>query len=276
MVPLLEFDIDSILYYGGQNAAQLLAQFEALQRGQTYDAIIILTDGTGYALGETDVAVPLLDVPVWMVHLGGNFPLGYDDPTLEALQASGGGVAGDVDEALTRLAVSLNGLPNVLTNDILGDILDGYVWMSMSTQEATDVAPDAVVHAPSADFAALAARRLILGEMQRLRGDLQDPEILDGLHAIALEYDIITPYSSMIVLVSKQQENLLKELSEDADRFMRETEAVGETVPEAVPLTGVPEPEEWLLLAIVTGMLGWYVYNSRARLWPQLANWGIR
>ena len=238
MVALHDFDIASILYYGGQNSAQLLAQFDELQRGQSYDAIFVLTDGTGYALGETDVPVPQPPAPVWMVHLGGDFPLGYDDPTLEAIQASGGGVAGNVDEALTRLAVSLVGQGD-RAETTPADILDGYTWLSLSTIEAAELAPEAVVHAPSDDFAALAARRLILAEMQRLRGDLQDPEILDGLHAIALEHDIVTPYSSMIVLINQRQQELLDKLSEGDDRFLRETEAVGETVPEAAPLTGV-------------------------------------
>ena len=275
VVTLADFAVDSILYYGGQNSAQLLAQFDELQSGQSYDAIFVLTDGTGYALGETDVPVPQPAAPVWMVHLSGDFPLGYDDPTLEAIQASGGGVTGNIADALTRLAVSLASQTQA-ESATPADILDGYTWLSLSTTEAAELAPNAVIHAPSDDFAALAARRLILAEMQRLRGDLQDPEILDGLHAIALEHDIITPYSSMIVLINQRQQELLDKLSEGDDRFLRETEAVGETVPETAPLTGVPEPEEWLLIAIVTGLLAWYVYNSRERLLPQMAQLRIR
>jgi exosortase/archaeosortase family protein len=79
-----------ILYYGGQNAAELLAQFNALHASEKYDAIFVLTDGTGYELGGSNVKVPVPDAPVWMIHLGGNLPLGYDDATLEAIQASGG------------------------------------------------------------------------------------------------------------------------------------------------------------------------------------------
>jgi hypothetical protein len=37
---------------------------------------------------------------------------------------------------------------------------------------------------------------------------------------------------------------------------------VGETVPEnALQVTGVPEPEEWLLLAVAAGMLVWYAWR---------------
>jgi hypothetical protein len=30
----------------------------------------------------------------------------------------------------------------------------------------------------------------------------------------------------------------------------------------AFAVTGVPEPEEWLLLALVVGMLGWMMYRK--------------
>jgi len=45
----------------------------------------------------------------------------------------------------------------------------------------------------------------------------------------------------------------------------REHEDVGETLPET-GVTAVPEPEEWLLLAVGAGMLLWY---ARKR-WPGL------
>jgi hypothetical protein len=39
---------------------------------------------------------------------------------------------------------------------------------------------------------------------------------------------------------------------------------VGETVQQdPFSVTGVPEPEEWLLLGLAAGMLSWYVYNRR-------------
>ena len=97
---LAGFDPASILYFGGQNAAELLVQMEELRAGQPYEAILILTDGSGYELGPGNVKVPVSNVPVWMVHLGGDIPLGYDDGTLAAVQGSGGGVTSDVDDAL--------------------------------------------------------------------------------------------------------------------------------------------------------------------------------
>ena len=50
-----------------------------------------------------------------------------------------------------------------------------------------------------------------------------------------------------------------------ADRFQREVEDVGETAPDPVNVTGVPEPEEWLLLALAAALLAWYAYTRRRK-----------
>ena len=98
-----DFDPQEILFFGGQNAAELLDQFENLSAGETYDAILVFTDGSGYELGESQLDVPIPAAPIWMIHLGSDIPMGYDDDTLEAIQASRGGVVGDLDQALTQI-----------------------------------------------------------------------------------------------------------------------------------------------------------------------------
>ncbi|MCA9969954.1 MAG: TIGR02921 family PEP-CTERM protein [Anaerolineales bacterium] len=253
---LAALDLDGLMYYGGQNAAELLAQFAALWQGEAYDAIFVLTDGTGYTTGESAVAVPMPAAPVWMVHLDGRFPIGYDDDTLTAIQGSGGGAVGSVAEGLARLQASRAAET--------ADVIDGYVWRVVDAGETAVAGGSRVTHAADDPFAAFAARRLILAEMVAQRGRLAEVGMLDELHAIALEYGIVTPYSSMIVLVNQRQEDLLKELSERDDRFEREFEDVGETTPEnALTVTGVPEPEEWLLLGLAAAMLGWYWFTNR-------------
>ncbi|RLC64371.1 MAG: PEP-CTERM sorting domain-containing protein, partial [Chloroflexi bacterium] len=263
LVELSWLDLGSITYAGGQNAAGLLAQFEALHAGQEYAAIFVFTDGSGYELGDGGFDVSVPGAPVWMVHLGDDLPLGYDDATLEAIQASGGGVAGDVREALTRLAVALEGEAY--------DVVDGYVWDVLPT-EAAD-ARDAL----DGDFAPFAARWLILAEMQRHRGEINELETLDYLHDVAVEYGVVTPYSSMIVLVNERQEKLLDELEARGDRFEREYERVGETEGQnALTVTGVPEPEEWLLLALAAVALALlYLYprlSARGTLFTKVSH----
>ena len=244
-------DLNRIEYIGGQNAGELLAQYESLRAGETYDAIVVLTDGSGYELGESTVKAPVLNAPVWMVHLGTRLPLGYDDATLEAIQASGGSVTGNVEDALHRIAFALGrGASGT------ADWVDGYTWT------VTKGAPGA--QAGDTAFATLGARRVILDAMYRERTNLRQLSTLDQLHTIALKYSIVTPFSSMLVLVNTQQEQLLKELEQRGDRFDREVESVGDTLGQnALQVTGVPEPHEWLLIGLAVVMLAVYAFRRR-------------
>ena len=274
LVSLDALDLDQILYFGGQNAAQLIAQFEALRRtngDRQYDAVVLLTDGSGYELGESDIEVPIPSNPVWVVHLGGEMPLGYDDQTLEAIQVSGGGVASDLDEALARLAVSMTA-----DQAVISDLLDGYLWTVLPTSKAASAMPSNIqiqTHAADEPITALAARRLILAEMQRNRGTIDQLETLDALHALAMNYGIVTPYSSMIVLVADNQQVLLEQLSELDDRYQREVETLSDTTPRSpLPLSGVPEPHEWLLLGLAAALLIYIGYTKGTRLSWRLIN----
>ena len=275
---LSELDPGQVLYFGGQNPGELLAQFEALRSGRSYDAILVLTDGSGYELGPSEEKITPPDMPVWMVHLGGDFPLGYDDRTLEAIHASGGGAASSLEEALYRLTASAGswesepGTPPTA----LVDIVDGYAWLTLSTADLDAGGVELASIVPSfqaatdPDFGAFAARRWILAEMRWGRGSPDRLGVLDQLHAAAVEHSVVSPFSSMIVLVNLEQHKLLDQMEKRDDRFFREYEQVGETAPVSpFAVTGVPEPEEWLLIALAAGMLVWYLSKSRreSRLW---------
>lgn len=263
-----DLNSDEIVYFGGQDAAQLIAQFASLYSAQRserqYDAVLVLTDATGYELGESHDQVTVPPFPVWLVHVGGELPLGYDDQTQDAIQASGGGVTTSLDEALSRMAVSIRVQQEAGTGRIV-DLVDGYLWAVLPTDEAATVIPPGTpvtVHEASDPFAALAARRVVLAEMQRNRGVINQVETLDALHALAMEYEIVTPYSSMIVLVTSQQKLLLDQLSQQRDRYQREVEGLGNTSPGSpVPLVGVPEPHEWLLIGLAVAFLLYMGYQ---------------
>lgn len=263
--PPLALDLDLVKpphldYVGGQKPSELLAQFEAL-RGtlldKRFDAVLMLTDEAGFELGDAKVTLAPSDAPLWMAHLGGKPSLGYDDATLQVIQGSGGGAAGSVEEALARIAIALDrrGAPGA---PVPRDWADGYLWTVMPTESLS--APPTL---PDDDpLAAVAARRLILAEMYRGRANLGKLATLDQLHAIARKQGIVTPYSSMIVLVNAQQEKRLDTLEGAADRFEREAERVGTTVP---TITAVPEPHEWLLLGLVGLYLVWTLAQRRRR-----------
>jgi putative PEP-CTERM system integral membrane protein len=270
IVPLDQLEPASIVYFGGQNAAELIAQFDTLRSDREYDAVLVLTDGSGYELGASPLDVPVPSIPLWLVHLGSDIPLGYDDQTLEAVQASGGGVTGNVQSALDRLAVMLAKPSGSTASQPVSDLVDGYLWVTLPTEDTGAIIPPGLqvtVHDLNDGFATLAVRRLILAEMQRMRGSLDQLENLDQLHALAVQYGIITPYSSMIVLVNTQQQLLMDQLAQLDDRFNREVEAIGETKPVTpLPLTGVPEPQEWLLLGIAALLLVYLGYTKRRQI----------
>ena len=267
LVSLNDLDAANILYFGGQNAAELIAQFESLRGARQYDAVLVLTDGSGYELGKSTVNISVPDTPIWLVHMSGAIPLGYDDQTLEAIQASGGGVTGDVDTALARMAVAMGSA--VGKGAAVSDLLDGYLWVSLPTGQADAAVPSGAapqIDNPQDGFAALAVRRLVLAEMQRNKGSIGQLETLDYLHSLATKVGIVTPYSSMIVLVAADQQQLLDKLSGLDDRYQREVESLGNTTPAvASPLAfaGVPEPQEWLLMGLAAATLVYAVLIRR-------------
>jgi putative PEP-CTERM system integral membrane protein len=260
------FDPQQVLYFGGQNPAELLAQYKSLSAGRSYDGILVLTDGTAYELGETTAELAIPEAPVWMVHLGSDIPLGYDDGTLEAIQASGGGVVGSLEEAFARLALDLGST----AADRREMLLDGYVWTVLPAEQAEAAAPEAAFHSVEDPFTALAARQFVLAEMRREGGSIGELDTLDYLHDLAAQYSLVTPYSSMIVLVNLEQQKLLDHLEQGEDRYDREHEDLTNTTPATqTPLVGVPEPGEWLLIASGLLLLGWYLYQQRLALQRQ-------
>jgi putative PEP-CTERM system integral membrane protein len=191
LVSMSSLNMQDMFYFGGQNPAQLLAQFMELSTESSYDAVLVLTDGSGYELGPASYTLSIPEAPVWMVHLDSDLPLGYDDGTLEAFQASGGGVTGSVEHALQRLAISLAaGNTPAASQVYLQDLVDGYVWQVLP-RELVEAAAIQTVSGEDG-FVHFAVRRLILAEMQRNRGALKDLEVLDSLHALATEYSALT------------------------------------------------------------------------------------
>jgi putative PEP-CTERM system integral membrane protein len=70
---------------------------------------------------------------------------------------------------------------------------------------------------------------------------------LDAMHAVAKNFKVVTPYSSMIVLVNKAHRYQLKQAEAKSDRFDREVESGKEELNKLdnpLNVSGVPEPEE--------------------------------
>jgi putative PEP-CTERM system integral membrane protein len=194
-----------------------------------------------------------MPAPLWMVHIGRKLPPAYDDATLKAIQDSSGGVSTQVQGVIERLATQA-----ALGQSVLS-VVDGYAWSMEKPQGAS--LQEATV---KKDFEPVAARQLVLGlGKEKVKEQLVQ---LDTIHGVAKSFDIVTPYSSMIVLVNDQQREALKRAEQQSDRFDREVETGKEQLTQPsnpLNVSGVPEPEEWMLLGLVAIAL---LFISRRQL----------
>lgn len=231
-----DFDPDKLIFFGSLETSQMLLQFQSLRKNSDYDAILVLTDEGSYELSSDKLEIPEITAPLWMVHLGGELPRAYEDTILQTIQNSKGGVAVDVATVIERITAK----------EVSGkSVVDDYSWsISKSNVDIDDEG-----------LGAIAARQLVYNLTQNQQ-QLSLAE-LDAIHQVAKDYGIVTPYSSMIVLVNDRQREQLKAAEAKSDRFDREVETGNEQLETPFnPLStntvsGVPEPDVWILLGIV-------------------------
>ncbi|BAZ15478.1 hypothetical protein NIES4071_73500 [Calothrix sp. NIES-4071] len=245
-----QFKPEKITFYGAVQFKEMLQQFDKLRSDTKYDGILLVTDEGSYELSDDKKNFPTVTSPLWMVHLGA-LPKAYDDNTLKAIENSGGGVATDISEVLYRQATKA-----ALGNAVVS-VIDGYAWfMEKLTTPSTLV---------SNDFDSLAARQLILG-LSREK-NLEQLTELDAIHELAKKFKIVTPYSSMIVLVNDEQRRQLKEAEAQKDRFNREVESGKENLTKPNnPLknASIPEPSSGAAL-LVAGIIV-FVFTKKRRV----------
>jgi putative PEP-CTERM system integral membrane protein len=249
------FDPNRQVFYGTISLNTMLQQFNQLRGNTRYDGVLLLTDAGSYELADDKAKAPNLAAPLWMVHLGA-LPPAYDDAVLKTLEASGGGVGTDLTEVLRRQATKVALGATTVT------VADGYAWQLKPSAEATALAKLA---AQPSGFEPLAARQWILG-LSRQK-DLSQLEAMDDIHAIAKRFQIVTPYSSMIVLVNDQQRQQLREAEGRSDRFQREVESGKEQLgqPPSPMNSAVPEPSTWAGIIVILLAFGTYQWKHRSR-----------
>ncbi|MBD1880760.1 TIGR02921 family PEP-CTERM protein [Coleofasciculus sp. FACHB-T130] len=208
------FNARKMTFYGSIQPKEMLRQFTQLRGNTSYDGILLVTDESGYELSDNRKDVPVMPAPLWMVHLG-SLPPAYDDATLKAIQDSGGGVCTKISEVLQRQATKA-----ALGSSVVS-VVDGYAWVLEKAPENSQSA-DTTQKPDSKGFEALAARQMVLGLSKQIKG--KQIAQLDAIHAIAKTYKIVTPYSSMIVLVNDEQRQALKIAEAQKDRFNRSVE----------------------------------------------------
>ncbi|MEL6580742.1 MAG: TIGR02921 family PEP-CTERM protein, partial [Cyanobacteria bacterium J06621_12] len=244
---IADLNLNQLTFYGSLQTDQMLQQFTALRQSRDYDAVLLLTDQGSYELSKDEQTLPKMESPLWMVHLGGQLPRAYADATLQAIQNSRGGVATKIEAVIKRLATE---------EAQTAAVVDGYSWTVNKSE-----AKSASATISEQGVQAIAARQLV-SYLSQSQNQLSLPE-LDAIHQVAKSYDLVTPYSSMIVLVNDNQREQLKAAEAKADRFDREVETGVEQLNqpfnpfESNTVSGVPEPDLWILLAIITLALGY-------------------
>ncbi|MCC3416781.1 MAG: TIGR02921 family PEP-CTERM protein [Microcoleus sp. PH2017_07_MST_O_A] len=253
------FDVGKLTFYGTLQLKDILQQFAQLRADRTYDTVFLVSDRHSYELSDdrkTSVSMPS---PLWTVHLGG-LPPAYDDGTLKLIQDSGGGVSTDIKEAMQRVATTASSGKSAIS------VVDGYVWSYAKTPKSAAVAK--ITDDENEGFKPIAARQLITAlSKEKTSNQLTQ---LDAMHSLAKTFKVVTPYSSMIVLVNDAQRAQLKAAEAKSDRFERKIESGKEELTKPnnpLNVSGVPEPEEWLLLIVgAIGLLGVFLRQRRAKV----------
>lgn len=257
---LRQFNPNKTVFYGKLQLQTMLDQFEQLHGKTAYDSVIVVTDGDTYELSNDSGKVSAA-VPLWMVHLG-QLPPAYEDKIIEVMQSSRGGVGTSIAEVLQRGATQAALGAPVVT------VVDGYAW---SVQPLMAAKPTGAIGKPTLQmpspspiqtsepaFIPLAARQVVLALSRQWEGAELSVAHLDSIHAIAKQTKIVTPYSSMIVLVNDEQRRQLAEAELTSDRFHREVETGSEALekPDNLLSTSVPEPSPLLGLGLA-GLVLW-------------------
>jgi putative PEP-CTERM system integral membrane protein len=237
------FDVAKMTFYGTLQLKDILQQFTQVRGDTPYDAVLVVTDEGTYELSDDKTTVPAMPAPLWMVHVGGKLPPAYDDGTLRAIQDSGGGVSTEIPEVMQRLATQ------AALGDSVVSVVDGYAWLMEKQPQGASLQADTT---SKNGFEPVAARQLVLClSKEKVKEQLVQ---LDTMHAIAKSSEIVTPYSSMIVLVNDRQREALKRAEQQSDRFNRKVESGNEQLTQPsnpLQVSGVPEPEEWMLMGMV-------------------------
>jgi putative PEP-CTERM system integral membrane protein len=202
-------DVRRTVFFGAAQPKELLAQWVLNHHEKLPDVVVVLAGGASFDVA-TDTPLPLLErddhaLPrTLLVHLDGAMPRGYDDATLDAIRRSGGTATTSLRDGLLRLQDT--------------PFVDGHRFDATVTD---DVAGGCASSGPGR--AVIARQRILLAD----RGGKAPLSALDGLHRLAVESSVTTPYSSLLVLVNAQQRARLAQLSNQQDRFDREVDDDG-------------------------------------------------
>jgi putative PEP-CTERM system integral membrane protein len=231
-------NVSDITFFGILSASDLWNQAASLQAQQSYNAVFVLTDSGSYELTPDKPKLITAKAPIWLVHLDKLAPA-YEDKIMYQILSSHGGVATNINSAYQQY---------LLQQQVAASqrIRGAYLWNFA-------VAP-AVMNEDSSSKDNLIdpiAAKLLINYLASQPAE-QTLEALDTIHQLAKTYSVITPYSSMIVLVNDQQRQQLRQAEQEKDRFERTVDSGIERLskPGNLMVSAVPEPETWILIMV--------------------------
>ncbi len=241
--PQKTFDLlQAHTFFGSKSLSEIIHRYEiqALKQaaGKAYEAVFLLTDQGSEDLASPSSSPFIIQSPLWFIHLGNEFPGAYEDGIFDLIQKTRGGVETNFEKAWNQQQIQAY----YAHEDQVLSTENGYLW-SLSPSSATPV-----IHS---GFSSLAIKQYLLSALFQLPD--RQRETLRPLHNLAVQEKIVTPVSSMIVLINENQKKRLKEAESQGDAFDRQFEDGNKFLPKpdnVFSVNGTPEPEEWMLMGI--------------------------
>lgn len=239
------------LLYGHNTTLKQFGQWQEFYKEANrskYNALILLTDQGNYESKEKQSIALNQQLPLWILHLGKIPAYAYADPLLDYIYQSGGGVSHQIGDVLTRLDWKQKQLQEETAR-----ISEHYIWQYQMVDQLIDPPSQSII--PEA----ILAHQWISADFNRRSA--KNPNSLghlDRMHQLAIKQSLVSPFSSMIVLVEQRQKDELEKMSKQADRFNRDIDSGEKNLISAydpLKVNAVPEPEEWALIIVVILML---------------------
>lgn len=245
-------EINDHLFWGVLDSGDLAQKLPFLETEKK--AMIVITDTTFFRENENTLDYSAIKKPVWFYLADHKYPRSINDNLLKRLYETGG----NIEVKMENLLPAVKRFQWAEPQRDIADIDNRYLW---KMERVSEKPPEG-----SSPLEPLAAHKLILRAIKD--GVSTSNEELDHLQRIALRSTVLSPYSSMIVLVDEAQRKLLEAAEKESDRFERKIETGKEILitPRApFEATAVPEPEEWALIVAVVAILLLHI-NRRSLL----------
>lgn len=235
-------------------------RYDALaQLPNTYDAILMITDSNSFDAKPESQSIAS-KAPIYLIHPENHIPI-YNDNLTTAILQSGGKVVGDGFEAIQDLWLQKK-IREVESGQTILDVNEYGTWI---LQPKLTVG---LINDPQSPFNQLAQKELIIDTMRKT-GSLNLAD-LDRLNYLSQTSFIVTPYSSMIVLVTEEQKRQLAAAMKTNNRYqigfdIGEEQLANPSGRGILEVGAVPEPHEWLLI-IVGSFLLCYFYRRKLQV----------